>query len=327
MLAFEGDTGPYLQYAHARIRSIFRRGPGGAACAGRGPAPRRAPGAGAGAAAAGLRGGGRGDGRDLQPVEAVHLPLRPGHHVHRLLRGLPGAGRRRGAPHLAPRACATSRPGCSNWGCRCSASRRPSRCDRARGGPYPLPGTTGPRTPTTRTQGDDMDLNGTSAIVTGGASGLGRGHLAAAGRARRPRRGGRPAGGQGRAPGQGDRRAVRPDRRHQHRAGHRRGRGRHRDGAAQVTGQLRRHRLGHPHHRQGRRLRLGPRPRPVPPGDRDQPRRHLQLHPPGRHQDEPATSPTRTAPAAPSSTRRRWRPRTARSGRPPTRRRRAASSA
>jgi len=25
MLAFEGDTGPYLQYAHARIRSVFRR--------------------------------------------------------------------------------------------------------------------------------------------------------------------------------------------------------------------------------------------------------------------------------------------------------------
>ena len=25
MIAFEGDTGPYLQYAHARIRSIFRR--------------------------------------------------------------------------------------------------------------------------------------------------------------------------------------------------------------------------------------------------------------------------------------------------------------
>jgi arginyl-tRNA synthetase len=35
MLAFEGDTGPYLQYAHARLRSIFRRlgapwSPGGA---------------------------------------------------------------------------------------------------------------------------------------------------------------------------------------------------------------------------------------------------------------------------------------------------------
>ncbi len=27
MLAFEGDTGPYLQYAHARIRSILRRAP------------------------------------------------------------------------------------------------------------------------------------------------------------------------------------------------------------------------------------------------------------------------------------------------------------
>ncbi len=26
MLATEGNTGPYLQYAHARIRSIFRRG-------------------------------------------------------------------------------------------------------------------------------------------------------------------------------------------------------------------------------------------------------------------------------------------------------------
>jgi arginyl-tRNA synthetase len=25
MLAFEGDTGPYLQYAHARVCSIFRR--------------------------------------------------------------------------------------------------------------------------------------------------------------------------------------------------------------------------------------------------------------------------------------------------------------
>src|SRR5262249_2505790 len=25
MLSFDGDTGPYLQYAHARIRSIFRR--------------------------------------------------------------------------------------------------------------------------------------------------------------------------------------------------------------------------------------------------------------------------------------------------------------
>jgi len=28
MIAFEGDTGPYLQYAHARLRSIFRRSDG-----------------------------------------------------------------------------------------------------------------------------------------------------------------------------------------------------------------------------------------------------------------------------------------------------------
>ncbi len=25
MVAFEGNTGPYLQYAHARVRSIFRK--------------------------------------------------------------------------------------------------------------------------------------------------------------------------------------------------------------------------------------------------------------------------------------------------------------
>ncbi|HEX2786058.1 MAG TPA: arginine--tRNA ligase, partial [Ilumatobacteraceae bacterium] len=31
MLAFEGNTGPYLQYAHARIRSILRKGGGRAA--------------------------------------------------------------------------------------------------------------------------------------------------------------------------------------------------------------------------------------------------------------------------------------------------------
>ncbi|HEX7166963.1 MAG TPA: arginine--tRNA ligase [Acidimicrobiales bacterium] len=38
MLAFEGNTGPYLQYAHARVRSIFRRaeGVGGAGAAGGG---------------------------------------------------------------------------------------------------------------------------------------------------------------------------------------------------------------------------------------------------------------------------------------------------
>jgi arginyl-tRNA synthetase len=37
MLAFEGNTGPYLQYAHARIRSIFRRAESAPPPAGRVP--------------------------------------------------------------------------------------------------------------------------------------------------------------------------------------------------------------------------------------------------------------------------------------------------
>ncbi|MDA8313477.1 MAG: arginine--tRNA ligase [Actinomycetota bacterium] len=49
MLSFEGDTGPYLQYAHARIRSIFRRAGDEA-----GPP-------GAGKSDAGLAGAGEGD--------------------------------------------------------------------------------------------------------------------------------------------------------------------------------------------------------------------------------------------------------------------------
>jgi arginyl-tRNA synthetase len=40
MLAFEGDTGPYLQYAHARIRSIFRRAEIGATGPAGGPSRR-----------------------------------------------------------------------------------------------------------------------------------------------------------------------------------------------------------------------------------------------------------------------------------------------
>ncbi len=43
MLAFEGNTGPYLQYAHARIRSIFRRGNLSAAPAAASPLLREAP--------------------------------------------------------------------------------------------------------------------------------------------------------------------------------------------------------------------------------------------------------------------------------------------
>ena len=94
-----------------------------------------------------------------------------------------------------------------------------------------------------------MDLNGTSAIVTGGASGLGeatsrllaeRGvHVVVADL-------------------QEDKGAplakeigglfVQTDVTNR-RAGHRRRRRRRRDGAAQVAGELRRHRVGHPHHR------------------------------------------------------------------------------
>ena len=179
MLAFEGDTGPYLQYAHARIRSIFRRAgvapPAPGAVPLLGEPPERA----LALQLLGFARGGGGDGGDLQPLQAVHLPLRAGHLVHHVLRGLPGAGRRRGGARLAGSGCATSRRGCSSSGSRCSASRRPSRCDRGRAGPYPLPGTSGagprggPTMENPQGVGSEMDLNGTSAIVTGGASGLG----------------------------------------------------------------------------------------------------------------------------------------------------------
>ena len=87
MLAFEGDTGPYLQYAHARIRSIFRRAgvapppPGAVPLLGepseRALALQLLRFAAAVEAAA-----------ETEPLEAVHVPLRAGHLVHRVLRGL-----------------------------------------------------------------------------------------------------------------------------------------------------------------------------------------------------------------------------------------------
>ena len=96
MLAFEGNTGPYLQYAHARIRSIFRRAeipppdPTVAADAD------RAGGAGSGRRAPRVRRGRRRCGRRRRTVEGLRLPLRPGVDLHDLLRALPGAeGRRR----------------------------------------------------------------------------------------------------------------------------------------------------------------------------------------------------------------------------------------
>ena len=41
---------------------------------------------------------------------------------------------------------------------------------------------------------------------------------------------------------------------------------------------------------------VGPRPRPVPPGHRDQPHRDLQLHPAGGHEDEPQRARLRRRP-------------------------------
>ena len=101
--AFEGDTGPYLQYAHAASA------PSSGGPRWRRPHPGRrfswrAGGARPGPRAAPLRRGRRGHRRDLQPLEALHLPLRPRHRLHGVLRGLPGPGRRRGGALGAPRA-------------------------------------------------------------------------------------------------------------------------------------------------------------------------------------------------------------------------------
>ncbi len=85
--------------------------------AGRRTSPsRRTAGAGAGARRARLRRRRAGDGRDLQPPPAVHVPLRPGEHVHRVLRGVPrAAGARRGHPHQPPGAVPAHRAGARVW--------------------------------------------------------------------------------------------------------------------------------------------------------------------------------------------------------------------
>ena len=106
MLAFEGNTGPYLQYAHARIRSIFRR----AEVAPPAPGTSRSLGEPQERALAlqllGFARGGGVDGGDLQPVEALHLPLRPGH--------------RRSPPSTRPAGCwSTTRP-CARPGWLCA---------------------------------------------------------------------------------------------------------------------------------------------------------------------------------------------------------------
>ncbi len=95
MISFRGNTGPYLQYATARIKSIFRRADGEAAAS---PTP----------AAAGIAitaGPERALalqlldlgavvtqlGRDRRTAPALRLPVRRGQLVHHVLRGVPGA--------------------------------------------------------------------------------------------------------------------------------------------------------------------------------------------------------------------------------------------
>ncbi len=94
MLAAEGRTGPYLQYAHARIHSIFRkaaeagvaRATAAAAIALGEPAER--------ALALELLDFGSAvleAAESLRPHRLVRLPLRPRDGVHGVLRELPGA--------------------------------------------------------------------------------------------------------------------------------------------------------------------------------------------------------------------------------------------
>ena len=92
MLAFEGNTGPYLQYAHARIRSIFRRGEVDA-----GGPRRRRPGAG--------RAGRSGP---------WPWPC--------------SASRGRCATRRAPASPTASAPTCSTWPRPSPPSTRPARC-------------------------------------------------------------------------------------------------------------------------------------------------------------------------------------------------------
>ena len=92
MLAFEGNTAPYLQYAHARIRSIFRRADVTSASVREvtpvigEPQERQLA-----IRLLALRRRAARDHRALLAAPAVHLPVRPRAGLHCVLRGLPGA--------------------------------------------------------------------------------------------------------------------------------------------------------------------------------------------------------------------------------------------
>ncbi len=96
MLAFDGNTAPYLQYAHARICSIFRRSAiDRASVRATDTDDRRSPRTRPRPAPVGLRYRPRRHHRALQPAQVVHLSVRPGPGFHRLLRALSGAQSRR----------------------------------------------------------------------------------------------------------------------------------------------------------------------------------------------------------------------------------------
>ena len=133
MLAFDGNTGPYLQYAHARIRSIFRRaGVDRATRPAVTPDPRSTGRSGRWPSAPRLRRRRARDARALGAAPPVHLPVRPGQHLHRVLRGLPGAALRRAAAQQPPRAGRPHGPRPRDRVSACSASTRRTGCEPAR---------------------------------------------------------------------------------------------------------------------------------------------------------------------------------------------------
>ena len=130
MLSFDGNTAPYLQYAHARICSIFRRAGrrAGATCGRRCRCSTQPQERALALRVLGFGTRRRRDGRADQPAPAVHVPVRAGVGLHGVLRALPGA---QGAgcrhPGESPGVERRDRPGA---GPRVAAARdRSSRAD------------------------------------------------------------------------------------------------------------------------------------------------------------------------------------------------------
>ena len=170
----------------------------------------------------------------------------------------------------------------------------------------------------------EMDIKGHAAIVTGGGSGLGAATAAELAQGRRQGRAARRQHGRGE-------RACAEDRRHRDQVrcvGLGQRRSRHQGGEREERrrphpDQLRRHR-----HRQAhRRARRPAAARRLRARHQDQPDRLVQHAAPVRRRPEPRPIRWTTASAASRSTPPRSRPSTARSGRRPIRRPRAASSA